>query len=249
MKIAPKSLRDKNWRYLTMLKSPMPPASPFSLWDLLPDCAAGETIIFNTKKTAKKTVFYFPGCGSERLYGQIGAASLYILLKNDFRVVVPPPFLCCGFPARFNAKKKMHAEINLRDSIVLSQIRDMLGYLVFDAFVVSCGTCREALSEIGVENIFDCPIKDVSGYIFEKGEIPAIKIPGEIFYHAPCHDSLETHGQALLAQLHEKVTNVPNCCSESGTMSLSRPDITDKMLRRKRDSLRLAGASRADTLT
>jgi len=249
MKIAPKGLRDKNWRYLSMLKSPMPPASPFSLWNLLPDCAASETIIFNVKKTAKKTVFYFPGCGSERLYGQVGAASLYILLKNDFRVVVPPPFLCCGFPARFNAKKKMHAEINLRDSIILSQIRDMLGYLVFDAFLVSCGTCRESLNEIGVENIFNCPIKDVSGYIFEKGEIPEMKIPGEIFYHAPCHDSLENHGPALLARLHEKVTSVPNCCSESGTLALSRPDITDKMLRRKRDSLRLAGASRADSKT
>ena len=250
LKIAPKGLRDKNWRYLTMLKSPMPPASPYSLWDILPDCAAGETIIFNAKKTAKNTVFYFPGCGSERLYGQIGAAALYILLKSDFRVVVPPPFLCCGFPAHFNAKKKMHAEINLRDGIVLSQIRDMLGYLVFDAFLVSCGTCRESLNEIGVENIFDCPIKDVSGYVLEKGAaMPQAKIPGEIFYHAPCHDSLENHGAAILARLHEKVTNVPNCCSESGTLALSRPDITDKMLRRKRDSLFRAGARRADMKT
>ena len=247
MKTAPKRLRDKNWRYLAMLKSPMPPASPSSLWDLLPDCAAEETIIFNAQKTAKKTVFYFPGCGSERLYGQVGAAALYILLKSDFRVVMPPPFLCCGFPARFNAKKKMHAEISLRDNIILSQIRDMLGYLVFDAFLVSCGTCRESLNEIGVENIFDCPIKDVSGYVLEEGAgMPQTKIPGEIFYHAPCHDSLENHGPALLARLHEKVTNVANCCSEGGTLSLSRPDITDKMLRRKRDSLRLAGASRTD---
>ena len=248
MKMAPQGLRDKNWRYLTMLRSPMPPASPFGLWELLPDCAAGETIIFNAKKTAKQTVFYFPGCGSERLYGQIGAAALYILLKSDFRVVVPPPFLCCGFPAHFNAKKKMHAEINLRDGIVLSQIRDMLGYLVFDAFVVSCGTCRESLNEMGVENIFDCPIKDVSGYVLEKGAaMPQAKIPGEIFYHPPCHDSLENHGPAILARLYEKVTKVPNCCSESGTMALSRPDITDKMLRRKGDSLRLAGAKRTET--
>ncbi|MDR0478163.1 MAG: DUF3683 domain-containing protein [Desulfobulbaceae bacterium] len=247
MKAAPKSLRNKKWRYLAMLKSPMPPASPFSLWDLLPDCAAGETIIFNTKKTAKKTVFYFPGCGSERLYGQVGAAALYILLQSDFRVVVPPPFLCCGFPARFNAKKKMHAEINLRDSIILSQIRDMLGYIIFDAFLVSCGTCRESLGETGVENIFDCPIKDVSGYVLAEGaKMPETKISGEIFYHAPCHDSLENHGPALLTRLHEKVTKVANCCSESGTLSLSRPDITDKMLRRKRDSLRLAGPRRSD---
>ena len=247
MKAAPKNLRNKNWRYLAMLKSPMPPASPFSLWDLLPDCAADETIIFNNRKTTQKTVFYFPGCGSERLYGQVGAAALYILLKSDFRVVLPPPLLCCGFPARFNAKKKMHGEIHLRDTIILSQIRDMLGYMRFDAFLVSCGTCRESLEEIAVENIFDCPIKDVSGYVVEEGAaMPETKIPGEIFYHAPCHDSLENGGPALLTRFHEKVTKVANCCSEGGTLSLSRPDITDKMLRRKRDSLRLAGASRAE---
>ena len=54
-----------------------------------------------------KTVFYFPGCGSERLYADIGMAAIYLLGKNNIRVILPPPFLCCGFPAKANAKKKM----------------------------------------------------------------------------------------------------------------------------------------------
>jgi Fe-S oxidoreductase len=32
------------------------------------------------------------------------------------------------------------------------------------------------------------------------------------------------------------VTSVPHCCSEAGTLTLSRPDITDKMLHRKQDA-------------
>jgi Fe-S oxidoreductase len=31
---------------------------------------------------------------------------------------------------------------------------------------------------------------------------------------------------------------VPHCCSEAGTLSLSRPDITDDMLHRKREAMR-----------
>ena len=34
-----------------------------------------------------------------------------------------------------------------------------------------------------------------------------------------------------------KVETVPHCCSEAGTLALSRPDITDAMLHRKRGAL------------
>jgi Fe-S oxidoreductase len=171
----------------------MAPASKKTLHDILPTCTNSETLLIHPPAAkSDKTVFYFPGCGSERLYAEISMASVYILLKNNIRIVLPPPFLCCGFPAKVNAKKKMHGEISLRDTIILSQIRDMLGYIVFDAFVVSCGTCREALNEMGVEDIFDCKINDISRFVLEKGnaEIPT-NGAGSFFYHTPCHDSME----------------------------------------------------------
>jgi D-lactate dehydrogenase (cytochrome) len=37
-----------------------------------------------------------------------------------------------------------------------------------------------------------------------------------------------------------QATEVPNCCSEAGTLALSRPDITDSMLHRKAASVREA---------
>ena len=43
----------------------------------------------------------------------------------------------------------------------------------------------------------------------------------------------------LLARLggFDRSTPVPHCCSEAGTLALSRPDITDAMLHRKREAL------------
>ena len=47
------------------------------------------------------------------------------------------------------------------------------------------------------------------------------------------------------------MTAVPHCCSEAGTLALSRPDITDSMLHRKRDAITelMQGTKKAVVLT
>lgn len=165
-------------------------------------------------------------------------AAVYVLLATGVRVVLPPPHLCCGFPARANAKRTMHDDVTLRDTIVLSQIREMLGYLKFDAVAVSCGTCREALHQLGVEDIFGAMIADVSSFVLEHAPERFRRDHGQRFlYHAPCHDSLQGEGAQLVRRLGGEAVSVPGCCSEAGTLSLSRPDITNAMLARKRDAL------------
>jgi Fe-S oxidoreductase len=197
----------------------------------------------------KKTVFYFPGCGSERLYADIGMAAIYLLAKNNIRVIIPPPFLCCGFPAKVNAKKKMAGVITLRDTIILSQIREMLGHMVFDSFLVSCGTCREALHEMGCGEIFDCNIVDVSQFVLENANGKFLqRRPDTVLYHTPCHDSFDGAGPSLLGRLHTDVKSVPNCCSEAGTLAISRPDIAYAMLERKRESMAKGMAGNSATV-
>jgi len=236
---APPLIKEKNWRALSLLKSPMMQASKMTLGDMLPEHSEREALMVNPEGEVKKTVFYFPGCGSERLYADIGMAAIYLLAKNNIRVILPPPFLCCGFPAKANAKKKMAGVITLRDTIILTQIRDMLGHLVFDALLISCGTCREALYEMGCDEIFGCAVDDVSRFVLEiAGDRFASKHPDALLYHTPCHDSLDGKGPHLLARLYSEVKRVPNCCSEAGTLAMSRPDISYAMLERKRESVR-----------
>ena len=43
-------------------------------------------------------VFYFPGCGSERLFGQVGLATQAMLYDIGAQCVLPPGYLCCGYP-------------------------------------------------------------------------------------------------------------------------------------------------------
>jgi len=124
----------------------------------------------------------------------------------------------------------------LRDTILFSQIREMFSYLQFDACIVTCGTCRDGLEAMAAEKLFGGRLVDVAQYCAEKGLTAGGG--GDYLYHAPCHDSLDGRAGEVLVQLggFGSVQAVPHCCSEAGTLALSRPDITDKMLHRKQDA-------------
>jgi D-lactate dehydrogenase (cytochrome) len=232
-----------NFYPLQMLKTSIAPVPSITLRDVLPKCDPDQALLFEPAKTdaasETKTVFYFPGCGSERMFSDISMAAIYMLLEMGVRVVLPPPFLCCGFPAHVNAKTAQHSRNVLRDSILFMQIREMFSHIDFDACVISCGTCKEGLSAMNTEALFN-RIVDVSAYLAEVG----LKLEGSggYLYHAPCHDSLGGKAGNVLKQMggFDSVTAVPHCCSEAGTLSLSRPDITDQMLQRKREELKSA---------
>ena len=239
---------------LRLLRSSVAPVPSQTLRDVLPECEADQALVFEPHNSGKsderKTVFYFPGCGSERLYSDISMATIHLLLKMGTRVVLPPPFLCCGFPAHVNAKTSQHSRIVLRDTILFSQLRGMFAYLDFDACIVSCGTCRDGLTQMDTTKLFG-RVVDVAGYLLERG----LRIEGEgkFLYHAPCHDSLDGRAESVLSQLggFGGVQAVPHCCSEAGTLSLSRPDITDSMLHRKREAFveAIGEGNRAKVLT
>jgi FAD/FMN-containing dehydrogenase/Fe-S oxidoreductase len=243
----------KAFKPLRLLRSAVPQVPEKTLRDVLPDCDSDEVLVFEPSDAeATSTVFYFPGCGSERLHSTISMAAIHILLETGTRVILPPPFLCCGFPAHVNAKDEQYSSILLRNTVMFSQIREMFSYLDFDACVISCGTCLEGLEVIETSKIFGERIVDVSRYAYEKG----LRVDGgakKSLYHAPCHDSLGGKACDLLRDVggFGAVTAVPHCCSEAGTLALSRPDITDSMLHRKREALKesMEGAGSAAILT
>ena len=101
------------------------------------------------------------------------------------------------------------------------------------------------------DRLFGGKITDAAAYALDKG----LKLEGkeDYLYHAPCHDSLAGKADQTLRRLggFGSVTPVPHCCSEARTLALSRPDITDSMLHRKRDAITelMHGRERAVILT
>jgi Fe-S oxidoreductase len=229
----------RRWRPSRLLGpfyAPAPPiaARPLTAW--YPPHEPNHALLVSPEQKAAATVFYFPGCGSERLHADIALAALYLLLQSGVRVVLPPKYLCCGFPARANAKADLNSRQELHNTIIFNQIRSMLGDLDFEGCLVTCGTCREALMRTNTADIFDAPLCDAVAFTLGRGL--EVKLADPLLYHQPCHDSMEGRGEVLLRAIApDGVVPAPDCCSEAGTLALSRPDLAAAMLARKRSSL------------
>nr|WP_319492432.1 DUF3683 domain-containing protein [uncultured Desulfobacter sp.] len=228
----------KENKQLQMLHAPVSQPGLTTLRAHLPSTDRNQAILINPPGEIVSTVFYFPGCGSERMFSNISKASIFLLLSQGHQVVLPPPYMCCGYPLKVNARTKEAQKLSLENSIVMTQIRDMFNDLVFNGCIVSCGTCMDSLSEMGITDLFDAKLFDISGYLFENGlTTPATQ---DCLYHAPCHDSLKGTAITQLAKAGIEACAVPYCCSEAGTMSMSRPDISYNMFLRKRNAIKKA---------
>jgi len=128
-------------------------------------------IIRNPQTTTADTeaVFYFPGCGSERLFSQVGLATQAMLWNVGVQTVLPPGYLCCGYPQR-SAGQFDKAEKMITDNRVLfHRMANTLNYLDIKTVVVSCGTCYDQIQGYEFDKIFPgCRIIDIHEFLLEK---------------------------------------------------------------------------------
>jgi len=205
-------------------------------------------IIRDPKLTTAETeaVFYFPGCGSERLFSQVGLATQAMLWHVGVQTVLPPGYLCCGYPQR-GAGQYDKAEKMVSDNRVLfHRVANTLNYLDIKTVVVSCGTCYDQLAGYEFDKIFPgCRIIDIHEYLLEKG----VKLEGvtgtRYMYHDPCHTPIKTMDPTKLVndlmggnQGGGKIEKNERCCGESGTLAVTRPDISTQVRFRKEEEMR-----------
>ena len=160
-------------------------------------------IIRNPKTTTADTeaVFYFPGCGSERLFSQVGLATQAMLWEAGVQTVLPPGYLCCGYPQRGSGQYDKAEKIVTDNRVLFHRVANTLNYLDIKTVVVSCGTCYDQLAGYEFEKIFPgCRIIDIHEFLLEKG----MKLEGvngmRYMYHDPCHTPIKTHGPGQARQ-------------------------------------------------
>ena len=205
-------------------------------------------IIRNPKTTSAESeaVFYFPGCGSERLFSQVGLATQAMLWQAGVQTVLPPGYLCCGYPQRGSGDFDKAEKIITDNRVLFHRVANTLNYLDIKTVVVSCGTCYDQLQGYKFEEIFPgCRIIDIHEYLLEKGITlggaggPDAAAPGYLF-HDPCHSPMKLREPLLTvkALVGENVRKSERCCGESGTFGITRPDIATQVRFRKEEELR-----------
>ena len=190
-------------------------------------------------------VFYFPGCGSERLFSTIAMATLHMLYEAGVQTVLPPGYLCCGYPQSSVGLQDKSQEITTENRVLFHRIANTLNYLDIKTVIVSCGTCMDQLLKYEFEKIFpDCRLLDIHEYLMEKNitlkSVDEDSNKVQYLYHDPCHTPMKQYKPITVASnlLHQEVTNSDRCCGEAGTMGTARPDIAEQLRYKKREDLR-----------
>jgi Fe-S oxidoreductase len=192
---------------------------------------------------AGDAVFYFPGCGSERLFSQVGLATQAMLYEIGAQTVLPPGYLCCGYPQIAAGEADQGQKITTDNRVLFHRVANTLNYLDINTVIVSCGTCMDQLLKYQFEKIFPgCRLLDIHEYLLEKG----VRLAGgteqrgtRYMYHEPCHVPMQTMPGIKVANalMGQKVDLSDRCCGESGTLAVTRPDISTQVRFRKQEEI------------
>jgi FAD/FMN-containing dehydrogenase/Fe-S oxidoreductase len=236
------------------INKPMPGGLPKKTARALLD-VEDATMVPIIRDPAKMTedaeaVFYFPGCGSERLFGQVGLATQALLYHVGSLCVLPPGYLCCGYPQTAAGRADKGEQISIQNRVLFHRVATTLNYLDIKTVVVSCGTCMDQLQKYEFDKIFPgCRLLDIHEYLMEK-DLKLAGVQGvRYMYHDPCHSPMKTYEPLKVVNqlMGQKVGLNDRCCGESGTFAASRPDIATQVRFRKEEEMRKGAAGlRAD---
>jgi glycolate oxidase iron-sulfur subunit len=133
------------------------------------------------------------------------------------------------------------------------------GYQV-DFIVTDCGGCGAELKKYGhhlgdndAASAFSAKVRDISQVLaMHVDELTPLLKPlnTKVTYHDPCHIA---HCQGIRQEPRDLLKLIPGlryvelneadaCCGSAGTYNIERPEMSDRILKRKLDTIRASGA-------
>ena len=243
-------------RVIHLLNKPMPASLPRRTARAELDLEDNTLIpvIRDPRRAAEESeaVFYFPGCGSERLFSQVGLATQAMLWHAGATTILPPGYLCCGYPQTSSGNEDQGRAITTANRVLFHRVANTLNYLDIKTVVVSCGTCMDQLLDYEFDKIFPgCRLLDIHEWLMEKG----VRLPSgsnaqtRYLYHDPCHTPIKHYAgiKVVNTLMGQTVELNDRCCGESGTLAVTRPDISTQLRFRKQEEIvKAATRARAD---
>ncbi len=197
-----------------------------------------------------KAVFYFPGCGGALFSKKVALATLALLMKARYAVVVPHRHLCCGYPLISSG-----ADGNYKDNLLRNK-EAIEGYLkqaeksnlLVSHVVTACGSCRDSIErhELSHDNKV-LPREDAIQFLVDKLEFQDSLKGQSYLYHASCHPEWSNvkavKGGGKVAKALEKLSGATltvntGCCGESGMGAISSPKIYNAIRNKKAQNLK-----------
>jgi len=189
-------------------------------------------------------VGFLVGCVMPELFGDVNAATVRVLARNGFDVVIPRDQGCCG------ALHAHSGDIDFAAALARTNIAAFAAADV-DVVVVNSAGCGAAMRDAGEwlpkeGAAFAAGVRDVSEFLDEVGlRAPSGRIEATVCYDDPCHLA---HGQKVVAAPRRLLQQIPGlslathadaaaCCGAAGIYNLTHPEMSAAVLDRKLDSL------------
>jgi glycolate oxidase iron-sulfur subunit len=192
-------------------------------------------------------VAFFVGCVMPELFGAINAATVRVLARNGFDVVVPGSQGCCG---------ALHAHAGDLDFARDLSRRNLQAFAApdLDAVIVNSAGCGAALRELeawlpGEGASLANRVRDVSEFLDAVGlRAPEGRVESRVCYDDPCH---LVHGQRVAAAPRKLLAQIPGlelqshddpagCCGAAGIYNLTHRAMSRAVLDRKMQALSAA---------
>jgi glycolate oxidase iron-sulfur subunit len=203
--------------------------------------------------TERGTVGFFLGCVMSLIFSDASRATIKLLSSLGYKVITPKNQVCCGAPNMLGgdlAGLKDAAHTNV----------DIFGKYDVDFIVTDCGGCGAELKKYSHHlegyapaEAFSTKVRDISQVLALHGEELYAKLKPlnmKVTYHDPCHIA---HCQGIRKEPRDLLKLVPGlayseleaadaCCGSAGTYNIERPEMSDRILKRKLDTIRASGA-------
>jgi glycolate oxidase iron-sulfur subunit len=202
--------------------------------------------------TERGTVGFFLGCVMSLIFSDASRATIKLLSSLGYRVITPRNQVCCGAPNMLGGDSAGLKEAALTNIAIFS------GYDV-DFIVTDCGGCGAELKKYGhhiddeATSAFSAKVRDISQVLaLHSDELSTLLKPvnQKVAYHDPCHIA---HCQGIRSEPRDLLRLVPGlvyreletadaCCGSAGTYNITKPEMSDRILQRKLDTVHASGA-------
>ncbi len=198
------------------------------------------------------TIGFFLGCVMSLIFSDASRATIRLLSALGYRVITPKNQVCCGAP------NMLGGDLAGLQEAAHTNVEIFSGYEV-DFIVTDCGGCGAELkkyahySEGAAVEEFSAKVRDIAEVLaLHAGELALLlqPLPLKVTYHDPCHIA---HCQGIRQEPRELLKLIPKlsyqelesadaCCGSAGTYNIARPQMSDRILQRKLDTIAASGA-------
>lgn len=219
-----------------------------ALLPAVPPASARQSLLPETPPHGEERgrVLLLTGCVTPQVLPQVNRATVRVLARNGYRVLVAAAQPCCG-ALQAHANDTASARRLARHHVAAFEASGA------DWFVVNAAGCGALMKDYGRlladdpdfaarAEAFDARVRDVSE-LLAAGPLqgPLQPVPLRVAYDDPCHLS---HGQRIRRQPRELLRQVPGlellevpesdwCCGSAGTFNLFHPETAGALLDRK----------------